>query len=114
MAGDLVLVSSRTSNLEKTQRVYSEQITGVSGHIGFCVLATALGAGYRVRATVRRAEQIDIIRATKSIRPFSDTLDMVVVPDILKDGAFDDVLNGVKYVIHVASPMGREVREEEP
>lgn len=76
------------------------------------MLATALSAGYRVRAIVRKPEQIHIIKTAKSIRPFSNRLEMAVVPDILKDGAFDNVLNGVKYVIHVASPMGREVREK--
>lgn len=85
-------------------------MTGVSGHVGFRVLVTALAAGYRVRATVRKQEQIDTIKATKSIKPHVDNLEMVVVPDILKDGAFDAALKDVTYIIHLASPLAKEVR----
>jgi hypothetical protein len=34
---------------------------------------------------------------------------MVVVPDILKDGAFDATLKDVTYIIHIASPLPRKV-----
>ena len=27
------------------------------------------------------------------------------MPDILADGAYDEAINGVEYVIHVASPL---------
>jgi nucleoside-diphosphate-sugar epimerase len=78
--------------------------------VGFRVLATALAAGYRVRATVRKQDQIDTIKATKSIKPHVSNLEIVVVPDILKDGAFDAALKDVTYIIHVASPLSKEVR----
>ncbi|KAG0645969.1 Ketoreductase CTB6 [Hyphodiscus hymeniophilus] len=88
-------------------------ITGVSGHVGFRVLATALAAGYQVRATVRKQEQIDAITATKSIKQLVNKLEIVVVPDILKDGAFDGVVKDVSYIIHVASPLAKETDNPE-
>ena len=87
------------------------QITGVSGHIGFRVLATALAAGYRVRATLRKQEQVETIKATKSVKPYVNNLEFAIVPDILKDGAFDATLKDVTYVIHLASPLAFEVRK---
>lgn len=36
---------------------------------------------------------------------------MVVVPDIVKDGAFDSATKDVTYIIHIASPLAKEVGE---
>ncbi|KAK7035400.1 hypothetical protein VNI00_011931 [Paramarasmius palmivorus] len=80
-------------------------ITGVSGHIGYRVLAEALKAGYRARAVVRKAAQADKIKATKSVQPYVDQLEFAVIPDLGADGAFDAHTNGVTYIIHVAAPQ---------
>ena len=74
------------------------------------MLATALASGYRVRATVRKQEQIDTIKDAKSIKPHVNNLEIVVVPDILKEGAFDAALKDVIYVLHIASPLAKQVR----
>jgi hypothetical protein len=34
---------------------------------------------------------------------------MVVVNDILVDGAFDDATKGIDYVLHIASPVSKPV-----
>ncbi|KAI8941571.1 hypothetical protein NX059_002786 [Plenodomus lindquistii] len=83
-------------------------ITGVSGHVGFRVLVEALNQGYRVRAVVRKAEQEEKIRNAASIKPFAKDLEFTVVQDLLKEGAFDNELDRVSGVIHVASPLGFE------
>ncbi|CAN9439525.1 unnamed protein product [Alternaria alternata] len=80
-------------------------ITGVSGHVGYRVLVEALSREYRVRAVVRKKEQQERIRNTGSVKPFADNLQFVVVEDLLKDGAFDSVLDGIHAVVHVASPL---------
>lgn len=80
------------------------QATGVTGHVGFAVLVKALQSGYRVRAAVRRAEQESELRANCLISPFQDRLEFVVVPDITLDGAFDNALQDVTYIEHIASP----------
>jgi hypothetical protein len=80
------------------------KITGVTGFVGFRVLATALQKGYRVRAAIRRKEQEHIIRAAHSIQPYHDKLTFIVVPDMRREGAYDQSLQGVTYVVHVAFP----------
>ncbi|KAI9843491.1 MAG: hypothetical protein M1838_002609 [Thelocarpon superellum] len=80
-------------------------ITGVTGFIGFRVLVTALQAGYRVRGVIRRAEQAESLKATASVKPYVKQLEFVVVPDILKDGAFDEAVQDVVYIEHLASPL---------
>lgn len=69
----------------------------------------ALKAGYRVRTTVRRDSAIEEIKSAPSIQDFSDDLEIVVVPDMTADDAFLSALQGVTYVLHVASPMPNKV-----
>ncbi|PVH79994.1 NAD(P)-binding protein [Cadophora sp. DSE1049] len=83
-------------------------ITGVSGHVGFNTLALALARGYRVRAIVRRADQGEKIKKTSSVKPYVANLEIVVVSDLLKPGAFDGVLDGACGVLHIASPLAIE------
>lgn len=78
-------------------------ITGATGFIGCQVAATSLAAGYRVRLSVRKQEQIQRL---KEILPNSaDDVEFVVIPDITKTQSFDSALDGVAYVFHIASPM---------
>ncbi|KAG0645446.1 Ketoreductase CTB6 [Hyphodiscus hymeniophilus] len=82
-------------------------ITGGTGLIGIKTIHTALKAGYSVRAAVRSQSKADAVLATptvKAINPGS-RLSFVIVPDILADSAYDEAVKGVKYVIHVASPV---------
>lgn len=81
------------------------QITGVSGHVGYRVLLEVILQGYHVREVVRKAEQENQIRNTESVKPFTKNLEFVVVDDLLKDAAFDGVLDGIDAVAHVASPL---------
>ncbi|KAG0651165.1 Cercosporin toxin biosynthesis cluster 6 [Hyphodiscus hymeniophilus] len=83
-------------------------VTGATGHLGFRVLVEALEAGYRVKAPVRRAEQIPAIKAAPSVQKYLNELEFVVVPDIVASGAYNTALQGVTYVIHVASPLAQQ------
>jgi uncharacterized protein YbjT (DUF2867 family) len=80
-------------------------VTGGSGHVGFRTLAFALATGYRVRAAVRSPEKAEQIKAAKSVQGHLDKLEFVMVPDILADGAYDEAVKGVDFVLHVASPI---------
>ncbi|KAK9260647.1 hypothetical protein V1519DRAFT_492466 [Lipomyces tetrasporus] len=88
MAGELVFSRYRLSARPAT---------------GFAVLVAALKSGYRVRASVRR--QIEDIRSHRSIKPFVENLDFVIVPDITALGAFDGALHDATYIEHIASPL---------
>jgi len=94
MAGELVLIS------------------GISGFLGFRVLVTALEHGYRVRGAVRKEAQIADIKAVPLLKPYLDKLEIVVVPDILADGAFDAAAKDVDYILHIASPLTERATDD--
>jgi nucleoside-diphosphate-sugar epimerase len=82
-------------------------ITGGSGHIGSRVIVDTLEAGYSVRAAVRSESKKEKILAMPSMIALSpgNRLEFVIVPDFSVGGAYDDVVKGATYVIHIASPL---------
>jgi len=80
-------------------------ITGASGHLGFRTLVLALETGYRVVATIRKEEQAKKLSSKPSVLPYQDKLTFAVVKDITAPGAFEEAMQGVTYVIHIASPI---------
>ncbi|POR39600.1 Putative uncharacterized oxidoreductase [Tolypocladium paradoxum] len=85
-------------------------ITGATGHIGFHILLHALDAGYTARAAVRSQHQADALVAVPALkqRQVGARLSFVVVPDLTRPGAYDEAVRGVRYIIHVASPLPTE------
>jgi nucleoside-diphosphate-sugar epimerase len=79
-------------------------VTGATGFIGFRTLVETVKAGYRARAAVRNQGGVEKIKAAKSIQPYLDQVEFVLVPDIIKFGAYDEAVAGVDYIIHLASP----------
>ena len=92
MSGDLVL------------------LTGATGHLGFRVLLYTLQQGYQVRAAVRSEAKTKVITSNPAFKALNvdSQLSFVVVPDFLVPGAFDEAVKGVKYIIHVASPLASQ------
>ncbi|KIW01429.1 uncharacterized protein PV09_07189 [Verruconis gallopava] len=93
-------------------------ITGATGHLGFKVLTDALKAGYRVRAAVRSEARADVIVSNpdyKALNISEGQLTFSIVPDLAVEGAYDEVVQNVKYIIHIASPIttGRQFTQEE-
>ncbi|KIW23252.1 uncharacterized protein PV07_11464 [Cladophialophora immunda] len=88
-------------------------LTGSSGHIGYRTLVEALSKGYRVRAAVRSESKVAEIKAAKSTQPYLGQLSFVIVPNIEKDGAFDEAVKGVDYIVHLASPLARPSDDDE-
>ena len=80
-------------------------MTGGTGHIGYRTLVQLLEAGYKVRAAVRNQPGFDKIANLPSTKKYQSELTSVVVPDITIPGAYDEAVKGVKYVVHVASPL---------
>jgi nucleoside-diphosphate-sugar epimerase len=78
-------------------------ITGATGFIGSHVVSQSLDAGYRVRLSVRKQEQINTLRRVFSSH--AANLDFAVIPDFTSPNRFDKALEGVTYVFHLASPM---------
>ncbi|TVY80476.1 putative uncharacterized oxidoreductase [Lachnellula suecica] len=82
-------------------------ITGGTGLIGIKTLHTALKAGYSVRAAVRSQEKANAVLATPTVKALNpgDKLTFVIVPNILAENAYDEAVKGVKYILHIASPV---------
>ncbi|PNP49642.1 hypothetical protein THARTR1_09653 [Trichoderma harzianum] len=95
MAGDLVL------------------LTGGTGMIGFKTLVEVAKAGYKVRVAVRNQAGYDRITSLKPLAPYVSQLESIIVPEITAPGAYDEAVKGVKYVVHVASPLALPVNDEE-
>jgi nucleoside-diphosphate-sugar epimerase len=86
-------------------------ITGGTGLIGIKTIQLALKAGYHVRAAVRSQEKASGLLATPTIKSLvasGSKIEFVIVPDILADNAYDEAVKGVKYILHVASPVIKE------
>ncbi|MCJ1451312.1 hypothetical protein MMC28_001648 [Mycoblastus sanguinarius] len=90
-------------------------ITGASGYLGYRAVVNALEAGYHVRAAIRSQAKADVVLNAPSVKALSpgSKLDFIFVPDILADGAYDEAVKGVKYVIHIASPVARPSEDPE-
>lgn len=78
-------------------------ITGATGFIGSHVVSQSLDAGYKVRLSVRKEEQISALR--KVFSQHAASLDFTVIPDFTSPTRFSKALEGVTYVFHLASPM---------
>ncbi|KAK8099021.1 uncharacterized protein PG998_012262 [Apiospora kogelbergensis] len=83
-------------------------LTGGTGFLGYTILVDLLKHGYRVRVTARSDEKIARVRAASSIvalNPPATQLMFVIVPDMAARGAYDEAMQGVEFVIHVAAPL---------
>jgi nucleoside-diphosphate-sugar epimerase len=81
-------------------------LTGATGFVGFATLRAALKHGYKIRAAVRSEKKAETLRSNPTLKDISgDQLSIVIIPDFLAEGAFDEAAKGVEYVLHVASPI---------
>ncbi|PBK61528.1 D-lactaldehyde dehydrogenase [Armillaria solidipes] len=78
-------------------------VTGVNGYIGSWIARTLLERGIAVRGTVRNEKKGEHLKELFS--PYEDKFQLVEVPDIMADGAFDKAVQDVDGVIHTASPV---------
>lgn len=69
------------------------------------MLTELLVAGYTVRAAVRNASGFDKIKGLQSVAPYKSQIESIIVTDITQPGAYDDAVQGVKYIVHVAPPF---------
>ncbi len=79
-------------------------ITGLSGFIAKHCAVELLRNGYRVRGTLR-----DLVRAAtinKALSAHVDTAQLeFIATDLLEDAGWEDAMEGVSGVLHVASPF---------
>jgi nucleoside-diphosphate-sugar epimerase len=82
-------------------------ITGVTGHIGFRTLIQALEAGYWVRAAVRSHSKAQTILSNPKIQALNAGLRLTftIVPNLACLSAYDEAVEGCRFIIHIASPL---------
>ncbi|CAI7594834.1 unnamed protein product [Penicillium glandicola] len=76
-------------------------ITGATGFIGSATAVEALKAGYRLRVCLRKPSE----KLQTLLSKYSDQFEFTIIPDLTDETAFNDKLNGVDYVLHLASPL---------
>ncbi|GIC92803.1 uncharacterized protein Aud_009276 [Aspergillus udagawae] len=78
-------------------------ITGATGFVGSATALAALKAGYRLRVCVRKASE----KLQALLSEYSEQVEYVTVPDLTEETAFQGKLNGVDYILHLASAVPR-------
>jgi len=77
-------------------------VTGANGYIGVWTVRILLERGYSVRAAIRSEQRGQHLLSHFSA--YGDRLKLAIVPDIMKDGAFDEAVEGIEGIVHTASP----------
>ncbi|KAK0460571.1 D-lactaldehyde dehydrogenase [Desarmillaria tabescens] len=78
-------------------------VSGASGYIAAWIVRTLLERGYTVRGTVRSLAKGEHLKET--FKSYGNKLEIVIVDDMSKDGAFDEAVKGVDAILHTASPV---------
>ncbi|KAL2683403.1 hypothetical protein Neosp_007873 [[Neocosmospora] mangrovei] len=86
-------------------------VTGANGFIATHTITTLLRQGYAVRGAVRSQTSADAV--LKTFSDYSNKLSVVVVPDMTISGAFDEAVQGVDGVLHMASPFSLNIKDNE-
>ncbi|KAF7376957.1 Ketoreductase azaE [Mycena sanguinolenta] len=82
-------------------------VSGANGFIAAWVVRVLLEQGFSVRGTVRSADKCAPLR--EIFASYGDKFELVVVPDITQEGAFDEAVKGVDAIEHTASPFHLQV-----
>ena len=90
-------------------------VTGGSGFVGAHCLVQLLGAGYRVRTTVRSLSREPEVRAMLAAGGApADAPLAFVAADLQADAGWPEAVAGCDYVLHVASPFpARQPKNED-
>jgi len=86
-------------------------VTGANGFVAIHIVNVLLKKGYSVRATIRSDSKGNHLR--KVFAKYGDKLEFVNVLDVAKDGAFDNVLDGLDAILHTASPFHLDAEDPE-
>lgn len=83
-------------------------ITGISGFIAKHIALQVTQAGFKVRGTVRDLSKTDPLKALFSQHEVAPEAIEYVETDLNEDAGWDEALQGIDYVLHVASPFPLE------
>ncbi|KAH6866194.1 hypothetical protein B0T10DRAFT_611953 [Thelonectria olida] len=83
-------------------------VTGANGWVASNVADQFLAHGYRVRGTVRDGAKSAWLKEVFDEKYGKHLFELVVVPDMGADDAYNEAIKGVTAVVHVASVMPSE------
>lgn len=88
-------------------------LTGISGYIGNHCAAELLKQGYRVRGSLRNLSKSEqVLQAIQTEVDPTDKVEFCHL-DLLNDAGWDEAMQGIDYVLHVASPfINKEPKDE--
>ncbi|KAJ7477408.1 D-lactaldehyde dehydrogenase [Mycena latifolia] len=78
-------------------------VSGANGYIAAWVVRSLLEEGFSVRGAVRSEGKGAHLRDI--FAQYGDKFELVIVPDITQEGAFDKAVQGVDAIAHTASPF---------
>lgn len=78
-------------------------VTGATGYIGAHVVEELLAAGYKVRGVSRTMNKAQFLTTLMEKKFGKGKLDIVEVPDMIADDAYDKAVKGVSGIVHLAS-----------
>lgn len=84
-------------------------VTGANGFTAVHLVRELLEHGYHVRGTVRNESKVGYLKHL--FAKYGDKLGFAVVQDIVDDGAFDEAVQGVDAIVHVAANVGYNFKE---
>ncbi|KAH9487432.1 Putative uncharacterized oxidoreductase [Psilocybe cubensis] len=80
-------------------------VTGANGYAAMWATRLFLERGYSVRGTVRSDDKAQDVKNYFNSIGLGKRLELVIVKDISKNGAFDEAVKGVDAIAHMASPF---------
>ena len=86
-------------------------VTGGSGYIASWIVKYLLEEGYNVRATVRNKSNPKKVAPLEKLAENTKGKLELYEADLLKDGSFDEAVNGCELVMHTASPFFLKVKD---
>jgi len=78
-------------------------VTGATGYIGNHVVDELIAAGYKVRGTSRNASKAKFLVDYIEKKHGQNQLEIVDVPDMIDEHAYDEAVKGVSGIVHLAS-----------
>ncbi|KAL8968889.1 MAG: hypothetical protein Q9197_004631 [Variospora fuerteventurae] len=93
-------MASKGAKWSAAEPYHSDISNSIASQIGYDLLKQ----GYRVRGTTRSVESADAL-LKGAYSPHAHRVEIVQVPDITSEGAFDEAVKGTTAIIHTASPI---------